>query len=74
MTKNIGLEVEAPEKECNDPKCPFHGELPVRGKVHEGKVVSVKANKTVTVEWTYYHNFPKYERYMRKKTKVAAHK
>lgn len=73
MAKDIGLNVEAPQEECEDEKCPFHGQLSVRGKVHEGEVVSVKASKTVTVQWTYYHKVPKYERYMRKKTKVSAH-
>lgn len=70
---NIGLEIEPPKKECEDRKCPFHGQLPVRGKTFKGKVVSAKPNKTVTVQWNYYHYIPKYERYMRKNTKVSAH-
>lgn len=68
----LGLGVEAPEKKCEDEKCPFHGQLSVRGSTFEGEVVS-KSHKTVTVKWQYYHYVPKYERYMRKNTKVSAH-
>ena len=39
MAKNIGIPgVTPPEKECNDKKCPFHGNLTVRGKILEGAV------------------------------------
>jgi len=30
--RNIGLNVKAPMKGCNDSNCPFHGSLPVEGK------------------------------------------
>lgn len=68
----LGLGVEVPEKDCEDENCPFHGTLPVRGRTFEGEVVS-KNGKTVTVKWQYYHRVPKYERYMRRNTKVMAH-
>lgn len=68
----LGLDVKAPEKECEDELCPFHGKLSVRGETFVGNVVS-KNGKTVTVKWQYYHKVPKYERYMRRNTKVMAH-
>ncbi len=68
----LGLGVETPENECEDENCPFHGQLPVRGKTFEG-VIESKNEKTVTVKWQYYHKVPKYERYMRKNTKIMAH-
>jgi len=72
--RDIGYDVKPPEKECDDPRCPFHGSLPVRGKVLEGIVVSTKAPKTVIVERHYLHYVPKYERYERRHSRIAAHK
>ncbi len=68
----LGLGVKVPERECKDTNCPFHGNTSVRGKTFSGTVES-KNEKTVTVKWQYYHRVPKYERYMRKNTKVMAH-
>ena len=50
----VGLNVQEPETTCDDPNCPFHGTLPVRGQVLEGVVVSNKAERTITVERSYY--------------------
>ncbi|MEK6944671.1 MAG: quinolinate synthase NadA, partial [Thermoproteota archaeon] len=50
MSRNIGLSVSAPKSECTDSHCPFHGNLPVRGKLFEGTVVSAKARKMVVVQ------------------------
>ena len=72
-SRNIGLDVKPPEKVCKDVKCPFHGTLPVRGKVFEGKVVSDKAPKTVVVRWDFHRYNQKYERYERRHSKVAAY-
>ena len=58
----VGLNVKEPERECNDPNCPFHGDLPVRGQVLEGTVTTNKAERTVTVERSYYKFIRKYER------------
>ncbi|MFP4115855.1 MAG: 30S ribosomal protein S17 [Candidatus Aenigmatarchaeota archaeon] len=68
----LGLDVKAPEKECEDENCPFHGQVSVRGRTFEG-VVKSKSEKTVTVQWQYYKYVPKYERYMRKNTKIMSH-
>jgi len=45
----------------------------VRGNILEGKVISAKANKTVTVERILTQYIPKYERYLKIKSKVHAH-
>lgn len=74
MNKKIGLEVKPPKNECSDEKCPWHGKLTVRGTTFKGTVVSNKAEKTSVIKWTYYHYVPKYERYMRRNTRVLAHK
>ena len=45
----------------------------IRGNIFYGKVVSAKANKTVTVEREITQYLPKYERYKKSKSKVHAH-
>ncbi len=73
MTRDIGLDVQPPTKECTDPSCPFHGVLPVRGQVLSGIVVSDKMDKTVVVQRAFVKKIAKYERYEKRKTKVHAH-
>lgn len=71
--RNIGIEVAAPQGECNDPYCPFHGKLSVRGQVIDGVVDSVKMNKTVIVKRDYLKYQKKYERYEKRSARYAVH-
>lgn len=71
--RDIGIDVKMPENVCNDSNCPFHGKLPVRGKIIEGLVVSSKAQKTAIVEKQYFHYIQKYERYERRHSRIAAY-
>lgn len=68
----VGLDVKNLKK-CDDPNCPFHGNLRVRGQILEGVVASDKARRTVVVEREYYKYIPKYERYERRTSKITAH-
>ena len=72
--RNIGIPgIKPPEKTCEDPNCPFHGKLPVRGILLEGTVVSTRMDNTVTVLHEYLHYVPKYMRYERRRRKIHAH-
>ena len=72
--RNVGIPgIKPPEKTCEDPNCPFHGKLPVRGILLEGTVVSTKMDNTVTVLHEYLHYVPKYMRYERRRKKIHAH-
>ena len=73
MARNIGIDVKAPEKECDDNLCPFHGTLPIRGRLFNGIVVSNKAKKMVVIEREYLHLVKKYKRYERRKSKIHAY-
>ncbi len=73
MAKNIGFGIEAPKKECDDNKCPFHGGLKVRGRTFVGKVISAKFAASPTVEWERLNFVPKYERYERTRTRIKVH-
>ena len=69
----VGIDVPEPKEKCEDPNCPFHGALPVRGQILEGIVTSNKAERTITVERSFYKFIQKYERYEKRKSKIAAH-
>ena len=69
----IGIKVKEPERECNDPNCPWHGHLKVRGVVLRGVVVSTAMQKTVVVERQRLHYLPKYERYEKRTSRHKAH-
>ncbi len=71
--KNIGIDVKPPEKECNDINCPFHGELPVRGQILTGKVVSTKMKRSIVIQREAKIYIKKYERYITKYSKYHAH-
>ncbi len=71
--KNIGIDAKQPKEDCGSDKCPWHGHTKVRGRIFSGTVVSAKASNTAIVQWDYYKLIPKYERYERRKTRVAAH-
>jgi small subunit ribosomal protein S17 len=71
--RNIGVKVTLPSKTCKDKKCPFHGDLSVRGKGFTGIIIKRDVHKTATVEWSRRIKIPKYERYEKKRTKVQAH-
>ena len=74
MTRNIGLSVTVPKKECSDKHCPFHGILSVRGKLFEGKVVSAKAKNTIVLQKESPVYFSKFKRYARSKNTIHAYK
>lgn len=71
--KKIGIEAKAPEKECNDSNCPFHGANLPRGRTFVGTVLSTNMHKTATVEWHYRVFIPKFERHEKRRTKIHVH-
>jgi small subunit ribosomal protein S17 len=71
--RDIGIEVNAPKKTCDDTYCPFHGNLPVRGQILEGRVESDKMKNTIVVEREYLRLIPKYERYEKRTRRYLAH-
>jgi small subunit ribosomal protein S17 len=69
----LGLDVTPPETTCTDDNCPFHGTLSVRGQTIEGTVASTDMDKTVVVEREYDVAVPKYDRLMKRRSRVPAH-
>ncbi len=71
--KNIGIDLKAPSKKCDDVNCPFHGNIKLRGRSFTGIVTSTNMTKTATVEWTYKLFIPKYERHETRRSKIHVH-
>ena len=76
--KNIDRTIKKKEEKkivatiCNDKKCPFHGNLSVRGREFKGAITRIFP-KRVTIEFERFIFIPKFERYMKKKTRIHAH-
>lgn len=71
--RNTGLDVAAPGEACGDRHCPFHGSLPVRGKIFEGVATGVKARRTITLQKDAPAYMGKFKRYARSKSTIHAH-
>ena len=71
--RNLGIGLEAPKQECSDTKCPFHGNLSVRGRQFTGIVVSTNMRKTAVIEFGRLQFLKKYERYEKRRTKLKVH-
>jgi small subunit ribosomal protein S17 len=69
----MALTFKKPKKTCTDRNCPFHGDLPIRGRVLEGFVVSAKMDKTVIVRRDYLQYVPKFMRYERRYSRIPSH-
>ena len=59
--------------ECNDKKCPVHGNVSLRGRSFSGRVVSDKMHHTVTVQIERKQFVSKYDRYEKRFSKIKAH-
>ena len=74
---SAGVIVKVPEKagsdEYKDNKCPFCGNVKVRGRNFIGIVVGKDTHRTATIENISKTFVPKYERYKKTKTKLSAH-
>ena len=73
--RNTGIPgITPPEKVCDDdPNCPFHGTIRLRGRILTGKVVSTKMHNTIIIQRDYNFYVPKYERYERRRSRLPAH-
>lgn len=71
--RDIGLGVATPSRACDDRHCPFHGNLPVRGSVFDGEVVTAGMQKTAVVRRELMHGDAKFERLLRVQRKYPVH-
>lgn len=57
---------------CNDPRCPVHGTISVRGRRFKGHVIKI-GNKNITIELEKLVFLQKYERYAKSRIRLHAH-
>ena len=69
----MSFRYKQPKKTCDDKNCPFHGTLPIRGRVFDGVVASSKMDKTVVVEREYLQFSKKFVRYERRRGHIPSH-
>ncbi|MGB9728982.1 MAG: 30S ribosomal protein S17 [Thermoprotei archaeon] len=65
--------IEPPPNTCNDPNCPYHGSIKVRGLIAEGIVIKTRTQKMVVVEREVINYVPKYMRYIKSRSRIHAH-
>lgn len=70
---NIGIKVNLPSKSCDDKKCPFHGNLKVRGQMFEGRIIKASTSKTAQIEFQRLYSLPKFERFEKRRTRLQVH-
>mmetsp|Transcript_37451 Transcript_37451/g.96743 ORF Transcript_37451/g.96743 Transcript_37451/m.96743 type:complete len:156 (+) Transcript_37451:58-525(+) len=75
--KNIGLGFKTPmsaiEGTYVDKKCPFTGNVSIRGRLLRGIVHATKMKRTITIRRDYLHFIPKYGRDEKRHKQLSAH-
>ncbi|ORX41042.1 putative ribosomal protein S11 [Kockovaella imperatae] len=75
--KDVGLGFKTPAEAINgtyiDKKCPFTGDVSIRGRILTGVVHSTKMTNTIVIRREYLHFIPKYRRYEKRHKNLAAH-
>ena len=75
--RTIGLGFKTPREAIEgtyvDKKCPFTGNVSIRGRILTGVVASTKMKRTVVVRRDYLHYIKKFNRYEKRHKNLAAH-
>lgn len=56
-----------------DKKCPFTGNVSIRGRILKGVVVSTKMNRTIVIRRDYLRFVKKYRRFEKRHSNVSVH-
>mmetsp|Transcript_13175 Transcript_13175/g.21224 ORF Transcript_13175/g.21224 Transcript_13175/m.21224 type:complete len:166 (-) Transcript_13175:795-1292(-) len=77
FVKNVGLGIKTPDAAIENPyvdkKCPFTGNVSIRGRILKGQVISTKMKRTIIVRRDYLHYIRKYRRFEKRHKNIAAH-
>jgi small subunit ribosomal protein S11e len=75
--KSVGLGFKTPKEAIEgnyiDKKCPFTGNVSIRGRIIRGMVLSTKMQRTIVVRRDYLHYIPKYNRFEKRHKNIPAH-
>lgn len=56
-----------------DKKCPFTGNVSIRGRILTGIVASMKMKRTIVIRRDYLHHIKKYNRFEKRHKNLSAH-
>merc|ERR1739845_20698 len=75
--KNVGLGFKTPREAIEgtyiDKKCPFTGNVSIRGRILTGLIHSMKMKRTLVIRRDYLHFIKKYQRYEKRHKTLSAH-
>ncbi|MEN2496574.1 MAG: 40S ribosomal protein S11-B [Marteilia pararefringens] len=75
--RQIGLGFDTPISAKNssyvDKKCPFTGDVSIRGKIMNGQIQSMKMTRTIILRKSYMFYLSKYKRFEKRHKNFAAH-
>merc|ERR1739845_92136 len=71
----LGFKVprEAKEGTYIDKKCPFTGNVSIRGRIVTGTVLKMKMNRTIVIRRDYLHFIKKYNRFEKRHRNLSVH-
>lgn len=76
-TKSIGLGFKTPREAIEghyiDKKCPFTGNVSIRGRILSGVITKMKMNKTIVIRRDYLHYIRKYNRFEKRHKNMSVH-
>ncbi|XP_050676117.1 40S ribosomal protein S11 isoform X2 [Leptidea sinapis] len=75
--KNVGLGFKTPREAIEgtyiDKKCPFTGNVSIRGRILTGVVQKMKMQRTIVIRRDYLHYLPKYNRFEKRHRNMSVH-
>ncbi|XP_022664594.1 40S ribosomal protein S11-like [Varroa jacobsoni] len=76
-SKNVGLGFKTPVEALKgtyiDKKCPFTGNVNIRGRILKGTVIKMKMQRTIVIRRDYLHYVRKYNRFERRHRNMSVH-
>ena len=77
FVRNVGLGFKTPAEATNgnyvDQKCPFTGNVSIRGRILTGVVTKMKMTRTIVLRRDYLHFVKKYRRFEKRHRNLSAH-
>merc|ERR1712049_24128 len=75
--KNVGLGFKTPREAIDgtyiDKKCPFTGNVHIRGRILTGIVMKMKMERTIVIRRDYLHYVRKYNRFEKRHKNMSVH-
>ncbi|XP_066150424.1 small ribosomal subunit protein uS17 isoform X2 [Euwallacea fornicatus] len=77
LSRNVGLGFKTPREAVEghyiDKKCPFTGNVSIRGRILTGVVQKMKMQRTIVIRRDYLHYIRKYNRFEKRHRNMSVH-